>query len=278
MYRVFIHIMFDKLKKIFKGGRFSGKEKDISRDTPSLSNITTPHTAEKDEPESRHNLTKTGIRKIDANANLYELFQADREEKIYQKPEKTGNRKPDVKSLKNKHGIPILDQKKDYETIFLEGTVAASQDKTPPDSGKNADNPDDVEIDFSEMINISFKGKTTEDLLAEKTDDIPGGKSPLHFKQKLQFHLAPQAQLDLHGYTAATAERKAETFIRNARMHGTQTLLIIVGKGLHSDDGRAVLRDVAENLLIRLKQEKIIIAYDWDRTKKTKSGAVIVYL
>jgi hypothetical protein len=54
-------------------------------------------------------------------------------------------------------------------------------------------------------------------------------------------------------------------------------VLIIVGKGLHSE-GRAVLPDVVAAELARLRQEKQVLAHRWERGAKRKSGAIIVYL
>ena len=55
--------------------------------------------------------------------------------------------------------------------------------------------------------------------------------------------------LDLHGYTAKEAEDKTASYIKAAAKNGLQSLLIITGKGLHSE-GEGILRDVVEALLI----------------------------
>ncbi len=52
---------------------------------------------------------------------------------------------------------------------------------------------------------------------------------------------------------------------------------IIVGKGLHSDPG-PVLPDTIEDLLLDLKARDIVLGFSWERKKKSRSGAVIVYL
>ncbi len=55
------------------------------------------------------------------------------------------------------------------------------------------------------------------------------------------------------------------------------TLRIIVGKGIHSEDG-PVLPHVVEDLLKEMKKENIVLAYKWEGAKKLKFGAVLVYL
>ena len=51
----------------------------------------------------------------------------------------------------------------------------------------------------------------------------------------------------------------------------------VVGKGLHSDLG-PVLPDVVEDVLKEMKKQGLVIFYEWDKKKKSKSGAVIAYL
>ena len=62
-----------------------------------------------------------------------------------------------------------------------------------------------------------------------------------------------------------------------AKKEGYFTLRIIVGKGLHSEDG-PVLPHVIEDLLKELKKDNIVLSYQWEGGKKSKSGAAIVHL
>jgi hypothetical protein len=50
-----------------------------------------------------------------------------------------------------------------------------------------------------------------------------------------------------------------------------------VGKGLHSDLG-PVLPDVVEDVLKEMKKQHQVIWYEWDKKKKSTSGAVIVFI
>jgi DNA-nicking Smr family endonuclease len=81
----------------------------------------------------------------------------------------------------------------------------------------------------------------------------------------------------LHGYTSYQAEEKVDSYIRDAYQREIFTLRLIVGKGLHSENG-PVLPDVVEDKLIELKQQRIVLAYQWEKKSKAKSGAVIVHL
>ena len=96
-------------------------------------------------------------------------------------------------------------------------------------------------------------------------------------KKRLKRYPSPEKDLDLHGFTALGAQMKAKSFILSAKYQGFFTLRIIVGKGLHSEEG-PVLPHVIEDLLKTLKKENTILAYKWEQRKKEKSGAVIVYI
>lgn len=100
---------------------------------------------------------------------------------------------------------------------------------------------------------------------------------PLTPGERLQEYPPPQAELDLHGCTAAEAEKKAEIFVGNARRRGIRTLRVIVGKGLHSN-GKAVLPDLIQTKMIQLKRRQWILSFKWENKDKRKSGALIVYL
>ncbi|MGI9298216.1 MAG: Smr/MutS family protein [Gammaproteobacteria bacterium] len=53
----------------------------------------------------------------------------------------------------------------------------------------------------------------------------------------------PDAELDLHGMTAAAAYLSLDGFLRAQLADGRRNVEIIHGRGGHSADGRAVLRD-----------------------------------
>lgn len=158
--------------------------------------------------------------------------------------------------LKNKHGIPMLP---DRESVSSE------------------ENGNEIEKnEFMRLLNDSLGGKTRDVLMNEKGVRAVR-KKPLSLKEKMKRYPLPQSQLDLHGYTAIKAELRAETFLKNAYGNQIHTVIIIVGKGLHSDEG-AVLPGVIEGLIIRLRKDGIVLFYEWENEKKVRSGSVSVYL
>jgi DNA-nicking Smr family endonuclease len=54
-------------------------------------------------------------------------------------------------------------------------------------------------------------------------------------------------------------------------------LRIITGKGLHSP-GAPVLPDVVEQKLHELKEKKLIKSFEWEKKRKSASGALLVFL
>ena len=71
-------------------------------------------------------------------------------------------------------------------------------------------------------------------------------------------HALPR--LDLHGMTAREAADAVVSFIRTERRRGTRTVLIIHGKGLHSEDGRGVLADEVLDALRRRVGHQVLAA------------------
>jgi DNA-nicking Smr family endonuclease len=61
--------------------------------------------------------------------------------------------------------------------------------------------------------------------------------------------LKPQAVLDLHGMTAEEAESAIALFIDASARSGLEKVLVIHGKGLHSEGGLPVLKKTARRAL-----------------------------
>ena len=132
------------------------------------------------------------------------------------------------------------------------------------------------EKSFSEMVEESFSDRSNIDMIKEKIsasfEDMRSNESI-----KSKAYPDPQDEIDLHGLTAEEAELKTDFFIRDSKIKGLSTICIIVGKGIHSQ-GKAVLPDIVERKIIDLKREGQIFTFKWEKGKKHKSGAVIVYL
>ncbi len=147
----------------------------------------------------------------------------------------------------NKHGVKVLNDLSDTN-LFKE---------------------EEGDEDFSQLLEDSFKKKNKKS--TKKTS------SPMPVKKRLKRYPPPETELDLHGYTAIGAQVKTKSFITGCKHQGFFTVRIIVGKGLHSELG-PVLPDVVEDVLKELKKQNQVLAYEWEKKKKARSGAVIVFI
>ncbi len=214
---------------------------------------------------------KNGIRILSGQEDLYELFGAEEPEKIGN-PEKTEWEKtgksefPKAPARKlDKNGLPVFDEQDNFFVLF---DVDESEPGTVPHKIKPADK-------FAGMLERSLEGKSMDDLLREKGQT--GKTKRVGIKQRIKKYPPPQGQLDLHGCNGVQAEIMTESFVRKAHAQRVRTLRLIVGKGLHSQ-GESVLPDVVEDKIVRLKKERVVLTYKWEKRLKTKSGSMIVYL
>ncbi len=206
-----------------------------------------------------------GIPVFDSDENLKTLFkQHERDDHDNLKPPMEAG-KPSISKkagpacLKDKHGLPVLDGRKSLSKMLM---------ATEPE-------PDPETETFSQLLDLSLKGKGQDALLKAKRERK--APEPVPLKKRLKRYPKPEKKLDLHGFHADKAKIVAESWLRTTWRNGGFTVRIIVGRGLHSEFG-AVLPDVIEELIVRLKQEGVVLWFEWDRKRKSQSGSVIVYL
>ena len=113
-----------------------------------------------------------------------------------------------------------------------------------------------------------FKDEWPEDTLVQQAN-------PRRMKQVERGQLKIEDQLDLHGLTVEEASSKVEFFLRNAIHRGLSTVLVITGKGLHSDEG-PVLRLATEKILN--SQKELVIEWGVAPRRHGGSGALVVFL
>lgn len=124
---------------------------------------------------------------------------------------------------------------------------------------------------FFEAINAVEMGS-----IADLHDEpIKKQALPRRMKQVERGQLVPESEIDLHGMNIEEATRKVHFFLNNSIFHGFQTVLIIVGKGLHSENG-PVLRKAIEKLLKEASDQVL----EWGAAPRRYGGegALIVFL
>lgn len=75
--------------------------------------------------------------------------------------------------------------------------------------------------------------------------DVEAPHQSVETKKQLQ-RMAPQAELDLHGCTAEEAVRKIESFLEESFKSGLKKVLIVHGKGNHSQEGGVLAKVTAD--------------------------------
>ncbi|MDA3916809.1 MAG: Smr/MutS family protein [Deltaproteobacteria bacterium] len=177
--------------------------------------------------------------------------------------------------LCNKNRLPVLDSDEEFLKAFTkkDKPKTAVQEKTAfRDAAEEQDcedNDDSLENeDFAAMLEESFKIRKSK---------LIGKPKPTPLKKRLKRYPGVELELDLHGYNAIGAQLKLRSFLQSCKYQGYFTLRIIVGRGLHSENG-AVLPDIVEDELKEMKKQNIIIWYEWDRKQKRNAGSIIVYL
>ena len=105
----------------------------------------------------------------------------------------------------------------------------------------------------------------------------PPAASARRMKQLKQGKLTPQASLDLHGLQRTEVAEKLQFFLENSQHQGWSTLLVITGKGLHSEGGEPVLRNEAERFLAGAGRKSVA---EWGRAPKQYGGdgALVLFL
>lgn len=256
---------------------------------------TIQHPSETKPPQTKkRSRNKHGIKKIDVEEDLLKVFETEiSDDPVIPPPKPRKNRHsaasgdtPNFNSnekksaakayRKNKNGIKILNSSHDLSDMFSEEPFYSDD---PPDFQEPVQKMEDIpqpEEDFRKLLDESLFGKSKKKMMAEKDSDYQAPRV-IPVSQKIKRYPAPQKDLDLHGFTASDARSKLEGFLKKEQVKGSLTVRVIVGKGLHSQGG-AVLPDVAEDTIIELQSEGIVLAHRWENKKKSKSGAVIVYL
>ena len=82
-------------------------------------------------------------------------------------------------------------------------------------------------------------------------------------------------ELDLHGQLAEEAVASLRFFLRESRLGGMRKVLVIHGKGLHSENRKAVLKEAVQQVLVK---DKNVAAWGEAGRKDGGRGASWVWL
>lgn len=90
--------------------------------------------------------------------------------------------------------------------------------------------------------------------------------------------LAVEAECDLHGQTAVEAEREVLRFVRACRQAAKHSVLIIVGKGLHSPGGKGTLQNRVIDALSKGAAARLVLAFRTAPRHLGGTGALVARL
>ncbi|MEE4253827.1 MAG: Smr/MutS family protein [Desulfuromusa sp.] len=152
-----------------------------------------------------------------------------------------------------------------------------ASDELPDDylgigSSIQIEDPTDEEIFLSAMgeLQVNFKDSVS-------ADNAPLIAEPRRLKQLKRGKLIPDASLDLHGCLRSEAVQKVIHFLADSQHQGWKTVLVITGKGTHSEEGTPILRDEIERYLSDKGKNYVV---EWGRAPKQYggAGALILFL
>jgi DNA-nicking Smr family endonuclease len=109
------------------------------------------------------------------------------------------------------------------------------------------------------------------DTASYRRDNLP----PRMFQRLKRGQYSVQDELDLHGATAAQAEALLRQFLLEAHAHEHGCVRIIHGKGLQSDGGAPVLKNLVDRLL---RQRNDVLAFHSAPAGQGGTGAVLALL
>lgn len=148
----------------------------------------------------------------------------------------------------------------------------------PPPSSPRQRRDDDAEA-YAALADL-VDGAGAFDISA--TDEYMEGLAPGIDKRLLRKlragDYAVQAHLDLHGLTADEARAEVERFLVAAHRDGRRCVLLIHGRGHHSDDGVPVLKERLKSWLSRGRIGRGVLAFCTARPSDGGAGAVYVLL
>lgn len=125
-----------------------------------------------------------------------------------------------------------------------------------------------VFLDAVGSVDVVFKDEWPE-------DEPPKKAALSRMKLVERGRLNPEAELELHGSTVDEAAAKVGFFLQNAHHQNLQTVLIITGRGLHSDAG-PVLRQAVETLLNQ--ESEHVLEWGVAPRRFGGDGALVVFL
>lgn len=150
-------------------------------------------------------------------------------------------------------------------------TPLAGQNRIPPPP------PSPHPVRHIDEPNIEPIGDTLSDFIPEAIPDdyLANGVSRMTLRKLRRGNWPVNGNIDLHGYHIDEARVLLQTFLHTAGQQAHRCVLIVHGKGINSEGGTAVLRQLTRHWLTQLP---VVLAYCNAPAQLGGSGAVLVLL
>ncbi len=154
----------------------------------------------------------------------------------------------------------------------IRAPAAAAGDRPKPRPRARMAERDEAEAlgEFARMLRDATPLEAG-DTASYRRDHVP----PRVFQRLKRGQFSVQDELDLHGATAAQAESMLRQFLAEAHAHEYGCVRVIHGKGLQSDSGAPVLKNLVDRML---RQRNDVLAFHSAPPAQGGTGAVLVLL
>ncbi|KAF1711521.1 SMR domain protein [Pseudoxanthomonas kalamensis DSM 18571] len=143
--------------------------------------------------------------------------------------------------------------------------------KAPPRPSRRMAERDESEALSEFRLALEEDALQAGDTLAYRRENLPATA----FRRLRRGQYAVQDELDLHGCDLRRAEQLLRRFLREAHAESLGCVRIIHGKGLQSDDGLPLLKNLVDR---QLRQRAEVLAFHSAPPAQGGTGAVLVLL
>ncbi len=248
--------------------------------------------AELDEPPKLGGEARTSLRGLLADVEIAPPTKKDAAKKAAPKPKapKPGAAKPEVRTT-TAHDRPSDTLRGDDRIAYwdayanvapLRGKAAMPHTPSPrpasaPKVPDRSRHDDEARARLAALVagGIRFDVEHRDD---DRVHGVRVGTAPSIVRELARRDASPETKIDLHGMLAAEAEAEVVRFVRRAHKSGARRVLIVHGKGLHSEGGAGVLRDVVVRALTHGGAAPVVLAFASAAVELGGSGALVVEL
>lgn len=194
-------------------------------------------------------------------------------------PEKTP-----VKAAPPRRAAPSRPQDDDDARLFLEavGEVATVQRgpdivRPPPSAARSVNREHDDAESLARLAELVAPDQAF-DISADAVEGMVKGLDPRVVRKLKAGAFEVQAELDLHGLRRGEALAKLEAFVSKAKVAGQRCVLVLPGKGLHSEGQVGVLKAELAGWLTKGRLARHVLAFCPARPQDGGDGACYLLL